>query len=198
GVLREIERVCAGARVVGLEPILQAAAIARRRVRCPVLVGTIQDRPLHTSFRLIGLFDVLEHIPDDAGALRDLRSLLEPGGRIVLTVPANPRLWSDFDTASRHCRRYTATSLAVTVRAAGLRITYATHFMVLPQLAMHLRRRAPALERAHPSTTIAHELRIIAVVNELAFLSLLPESMAVRLGLRIPTGASLLAVLDRE
>jgi SAM-dependent methyltransferase len=52
------------------------------------------------------LVNVLEHIEDDAGALRDLRSLLRPGGRLLLWVPAFQALYSDFDRRVGHHRRY--------------------------------------------------------------------------------------------
>ena len=53
------------------------------------------------------MLDVLEHIEDDAGALAAARDALAPGGRLLLTVPAMPCLWSRHDEANCHFRRYT-------------------------------------------------------------------------------------------
>ena len=46
--------------------------------------------PLGAGYSLVSLFDVLEHIDDDLGTLRHTESILEPGGFLVLTVPAHP------------------------------------------------------------------------------------------------------------
>lgn len=66
-------------------------------------------------FHVIGMFDVLEHVSDDVGALRWAWEHLEPGGILVLTVPAFQFLWSQLDVAAHHLRRYTASSLAAVV-----------------------------------------------------------------------------------
>jgi SAM-dependent methyltransferase len=64
--------------------------------------------------------NVLEHIEDDAAALRALGRLLVPTGAVVLWVPAYPALYGDFDRMVGHYRRYTPASLRATVEAAGL------------------------------------------------------------------------------
>lgn len=64
--------------------------------------------------------NVLEHIEDDAGALRALAGLVEPGGRIVLWVPAYMQLYGEFDRLVGHVRRYTPATLRAAVVAAGL------------------------------------------------------------------------------
>lgn len=65
-------------------------------------------------------FNVLEHIPDDVGALRGAQRFLQPGAHVVLFVPAFPFAMSDFDRAVGHVRRYTVSSLTRTVVASGL------------------------------------------------------------------------------
>ncbi len=64
--------------------------------------------------------NVLEHIEDDAAALRALARLVEPGGRIVLWVPAYMQLYGEFDRLVGHVRRYTPATLRAAVLAAGL------------------------------------------------------------------------------
>jgi SAM-dependent methyltransferase len=71
--------------------------------------------------------NVLEHVPDDVGALRDLRPLLRAGGRLVLVVPACPAAMSGFDRAIGHQRRYTAAGLRAVVEAAGYRVELLHH-----------------------------------------------------------------------
>jgi SAM-dependent methyltransferase len=66
--------------------------------------------------------NVLEHIVDDVGALRGMAAAVEPGGTVVLFVPAYPSLYGPHDRAAGHVRRYVPASLRAAVRAAGLRV----------------------------------------------------------------------------
>ena len=58
------------------------------------------------TFDAIVSMDVLEHISDDALALREFYRVLKPGGRVVLMVPAYPHLWSEHDVALMLCRPF--------------------------------------------------------------------------------------------
>jgi SAM-dependent methyltransferase len=66
------------------------------------------------------MMNVLEHIKDDVQALKDLASVVEPGGRIVIWVPGYMQLYGDFDRKVGHVTRYTPKTLGASVRAAGL------------------------------------------------------------------------------
>ena len=76
--------------------------------------------PFSEKFDGIVLLDVLEHIEDDGGVLRQLAALLHPGGRMVIKVPAMPQLYNAMDRAIGHHRRYDRQSLTRVVRQAGL------------------------------------------------------------------------------
>jgi len=81
------------------------ALCRRRHPEVPVRHSAI-PAALNESFDIICLFDVLEHIEDDAAALDWIHSHLLPGGRVFLSVPAFPFLWSGHDERAQHCRRY--------------------------------------------------------------------------------------------
>ena len=72
------------------------------------------------SFDAVCAFDVLEHLDDDAGALREMARVAAPGGALVITVPAMPSLWGPHDVVNRHRRRYTRRSLRDAFARAGL------------------------------------------------------------------------------
>ena len=72
--------------------------------------------------------NVLEHIADDATALRTMASLLVPGGVIVLLVPAFPALYGPIDRNLGHYRRYTLNSLTRLAAQTGLRVRK-THYV---------------------------------------------------------------------
>jgi len=61
--------------------------------------------------RVVVMHDVLEHIADDAFAAETLRSLVDAGGTVVLSVPALPFLFGRHDEELGHCRRYTPRAL---------------------------------------------------------------------------------------
>jgi SAM-dependent methyltransferase len=64
--------------------------------------------------------NVLEHIDDDAEALRRMAALAVPGGRVVIWVPGYQQLYGEFDRAVGHVRRYTPTTLCDAFERAGL------------------------------------------------------------------------------
>jgi len=118
--------------VEAIEPDDDARAFAEQRSGMKLKSGYLPDVPLDDSgYDLIVLLDVLEHIPDDVGALRYLSGKLAPGGRLMVTVPASPWMWSAHDLAHHHQRRYTRAHLSRVFTAAGLRPRYATHFNML-------------------------------------------------------------------
>jgi SAM-dependent methyltransferase len=64
--------------------------------------------------------DVIEHIDDDCHALQQLGRLLKPAGCLIVSVPALPELFSEFDEVQGHRRRYSVESLRSCLERAGL------------------------------------------------------------------------------
>ena len=127
-------------RVDALELDAPARALAAERLGRPV-----GDAPLPTlpgvhrdAYDLVALLDVLEHVEDDAGALAGVRDCLRPGGALLLSVPANPWMWTVHDEHHHHHRRYTAAALDNVIRFAGLRVETLTHFntLLFPPIAV--------------------------------------------------------------
>lgn len=105
---------------VGLERRLGDLLLARRRGVSRVVAAEGSTPPFLRCFDLVGLFDVVEHVQDDAGLLRTASALAVPGGWILLTVPADPRLLSKFDRYAGHYRRYTRGMVLELLKKAGL------------------------------------------------------------------------------
>jgi SAM-dependent methyltransferase len=72
--------------------------------------------------------NVLEHVEDDRGSLSAMRQLLEPGGRLVLLVPALRPLYGTLDEALGHFRRYAPTELGRMVEESGFRVRHLEYF----------------------------------------------------------------------
>jgi SAM-dependent methyltransferase len=114
--------VRAGLNVVGCEPdpaAYVAAAASRPHAGCDLVeAGLAVFARGRTPADFIVMHDVLEHIEDDAAAARDLRSLAKRGTRIVLSVPASPRLFGQHDVELGHFRRYTKKTLRAVLGSA--------------------------------------------------------------------------------
>jgi len=79
-------------------------------------------------FSLILMLDVIEHLPDPAGALRKAHDLLRPEGVLVVTVPAFKLLWTTHDELNKHFARYTRKSLRRLATQAGFQVARSMYF----------------------------------------------------------------------
>lgn len=196
-VLRMLEATCTTGTVIGIEQHGAGVSVARRRVSCPVYEADVHDVQFDEPFDVIGLFDVIEHLDDDAAVLNKLKGDLRAGptSRIILTVPAHPTLWSAFDVAAHHRRRYTPASLRRALETAGLDVGYLTYFMGALYPVMKLRRKAAASRGVCPEDTMAEtNLSTNRLANRVATLLTTPEISLVRRRARLPLGTSLLAI----
>jgi SAM-dependent methyltransferase len=70
-------------------------------------------------FDTVVCLNVLEHIDDDLGGLRNIRSALEPGGRAIVLVPQDQSIYGTLDKVLGHYRRYSAARLRQRMEEAG-------------------------------------------------------------------------------
>jgi SAM-dependent methyltransferase len=194
-VLQELERVCERGQVVGMDKFAEGLEFARQRTSCPLVVGDAYDPPFGAEFAIVGMFDVLEHLADDEGVLKRMVELLLPGGTLLLTVPADPSLWSYFDESARHQRRYTLPDLQAKLQRAGFDVAYITYFMRgLAPLMRYYRKAAPLLGATHG---VKAELRVIPVANDALYWLLKRDAPAIRQRRQLADGTSLLAIARR-
>jgi len=126
----------AGVACALAEPSIEGALAARARGIDPVICARLEDIGMVPgSIEAAGMFDVLEHIEDEAGALRRVHALLGPGGLLFLTVPAYAFLHSADDIEAGHFRRYTLATLTEALRQARFTLAYAT-YMFAPLLPL--------------------------------------------------------------
>jgi len=134
----------AGWDVVLVEPGARGAMNAHGRGVRQVVRAAFEDAGFAAdSLPAIGLFDVVEHTPDDRAFLGSLAHALAKGGRIYLTAPAGRWLWSHEDVLAGHYRRYNLSGLRSILTAAGLEVEYATCFFGFFPFPMLLRRVLP-------------------------------------------------------
>lgn len=133
------------------------------------------------SFDTIVCLNVIEHILDDRGAVRQLAGWLAPGGTLLVQVPAHPWLFGSIDASLGHHRRYTAARLSSLLQAEGLALATPPRYLFVLGIAgwwwygRVLRRRAVPEQSVRVSNVLAGTSRVLETV------------------LRLPVGLTLLA-----
>jgi SAM-dependent methyltransferase len=173
----------------------KARAFAEAKLGAPIAAGALPgDVPQpDASYDLIGLFDVLEHVEEDVESLRTLGRKLGPSGKLLVTVPAMPWLWSDHDVRHHHKRRYTRASLAAAIERAGLKTRKVGYFnFLLFPIAVIERISAKVLSRRSDN-----EAMPASFLNKvLGRVFGLERHLVARLP--VPFGLSLFAVIERD
>jgi SAM-dependent methyltransferase len=126
----------------GIDLSDEALRFCRERGHDRVLKADLGRLPFpDASFDVVTALDVLEHVDDHVGALRECRRILAPGGRMFIFVPAHRWLWSLQDEVSHHVRRYDARMLRTALVDGGLtieRLTYVNAFLLPVMMAGRL------------------------------------------------------------
>lgn len=145
-----------------------------------------------SEMEYVTLLDVVEHQEDDAAFLRSVVEKCRPGTTLILTVPALMQLWSNWDVALGHFRRYdrpSLTSLLEQLPAEILEVSYLFPGLVLPGLVRTWRSRRRPMNGGSGEETFP---QLPGVVNELLSWFGIPGVTWRR---RLPFGSSLFAVI---
>ena len=126
GTGRFAAEMAAECRVLVLDDHEEALRLLRRHFSPEQILTLAGDEiPLpDASLDYVTALDVLEHVPDDAAVVRGFARLVRPGGIAAITVPASMALWSDWDVALHHYRRYHRRQLAALFDPAAWEIVY--------------------------------------------------------------------------
>ena len=102
-----------------LEPDAEFIKILQKKIQdnelsavCRAKLGTVQELPQNEFYDSILYIDVLEHIEDDLAEAQAAARHLKPGGRLIVLSPAHQWLFTPFDQAIGHFRRYSKETLA--------------------------------------------------------------------------------------
>jgi len=109
--------------------------------------------------------NVLEHIEDDADALRTLASMVRPGGRIVLFVPGYEQLYGEFDRVVGHVRRYTPETLRAAIEAAGLQPQLVKPVNLLGGIAWWATVRRGGVGKPNPKLVRIYDKAVVPVTR---------------------------------
>ena len=156
------------------------------------------------QFDLVVMLDVLEHI-DDMESLKVIVPSLASGGRLLMTVPAFPWLWSNHDRQMHHHRRYTHASLKQVLEVSGLTVHKLSYynFLLFPAIVAtrlwqrlgqkHIPKGAGG-ETQNPASDLKEHGVFVSKLVERLFASerfMLPY-------INLPFGVSLIAVASKD
>lgn len=167
GIAREAEMLAKRTRLVAID----RAPIDTRcvGVALPAQADATAIPFGDSVFDAVFLFDVLEHVDDEARALGEIRRVLRPGGKLLVTVPAFMFLYGLQDEVSEHKRRYRRQPLVALLRRSGFEVDYATYFNTLlfpPIAAVRLLRRLfPGASTPASNGASDFDLRLPAAVE---------------------------------
>lgn len=179
----------------GVDISEEAVRRARDRGLARVAIADAVALPFESgTFDIVVSSDVLEHIPNDEGAVKEWARVLKPGGTLFLFVPAHPFLWSAHDEVNEHLRRYRKEEVLDLLEKAGFvvdRASYWNMLMFFPiafvRLLLHI---APKHARGE-----AHQLHELpAPINKAITFVIRLENILVARGITMPTGVSFFAI----
>lgn len=147
------------------------------------------------SFDLLLASDVLEHIEDEAQAVREWCRVLRPGGRMIVFVPAFQMLWTRHDEVNHHFRRYTDAHLRRVLQQAGLQLERSSYWnttLFFPITAIRLLQRLIA--PAPSNTSYTGDLKQLPPWINKALSQLLKTENTILQRLPLPVGVSVFAI----
>lgn len=180
-------------QVTGVDPAPEAALFSRSFYDVFV-AGDISKIEKNRRFDIVTLFDILEHVAHDTSLLMAVAAHLRPEGRLVITVPAFPFLWSAHDVHVHHLRRYTRRALLRKLEAAGYHIEYMGFmFMILFPIVICIRMFMRFWQQATGRRPAPHNYNIHVGLNALLTVLIALEAKLIPQW-SLPFGSSLICV----
>lgn len=155
------------------------------------------DIPFEHNFDLIGAFDVIEHIDEDAESLKAIHGRLTDDGYAVFTVPAFQWLWSEHDVLNHHKRRYTKKAFKCLLNDAGYDLHFISYynFFLFP-LAASIRTIRKLFKMKTTETDA--QMPSLPFINKLLSIIFSSESALLSSNIHFPFGLSLIAVCKKK
>lgn len=158
-------------------------------IQCDVNVMCFKN----SSFDIIVMLDILEHVEDDLGALAEAYASLKPGGYLLMTVPAVPSLYGSHDILLKHFRRYSQKTITELVKKAGYKAEKVTHWNFFLFLPIYLMRMLKKVFNSKSSDIFEMPDFVNRALTGLLYL----EGSLIGGGMSFPFGINLLLVLRK-
>ena len=161
-------------------------------------IVNLYSMPFIEQYDLICAFDVIEHIDDDCKVFKNIHSALKKDGQLLITVPANKKLWSYFDIHCEHKRRYNKEELTKKIEDAGFEIIRISYFMTLLFPFIYVSRlRYKNIKDSDKNANSFNELSINHFLNILFYSIFNIESYLIKY-INLPFGSSLICLARKR
>lgn len=196
GTGKNMEAFGAFGRTVGLDSSKTAIEYCKKRGLATAVLGSAENMPFSSNkIDIVTALDVIEHIDEHRGLL-EIARVLKPGGTLICAVPAFMWLWSEWDVALHHKKRYTKHELINAVEKAGLEVakcSYAYSFLVLPVFIIRSIKRMWKRKNSSYDSDFNINNRLINII--LLFLARL-EHILIKM-YHVPFGTSVLCIAKK-
>ncbi|MEK6900488.1 MAG: class I SAM-dependent methyltransferase [Nanoarchaeota archaeon] len=149
------------------------------------------------SFDVITCLGVFYHkgVKDDSTAMKEIKRVLKPGGRLLFMDCAMPSLYGKHDMAFHGIRRYTKKDLAAKMQQAGLSIERMQYYNFTLFLPVYFKRKFEKLSKSHPKSEVSAEIN--PLFNGVLKKMYLAELRLLKY-ISYPVGINILAVGKKE
>lgn len=145
------------------------------------------------QFDLVLATDIIEHVANDAEALREIRRVLKLSGRAIITVPAFESLWGLQDDVAHHLRRYTRSELTARLKASGFQVLQSFYFNFLLFIPIWIARQL--IRVVKPRLQSENQLNSPIINSVLKAIFTLDIACAAKF--QVPFGVSILALVKK-
>ena len=150
----------------------------------------------NNSFDLVVSLDVLEHVKDDVGLLKEMRRVVKPQGIILITVPAYQWLYSYWDKMLGHFKRYSRgdlEKLSLQVKLKPVFVSFYSSFFLIPAMLVRLLKSKSKKQEVSDFQTTPLAFISVPVLSILGII----ERLLIRF-IKLPFGMSLVCVFQKN
>jgi SAM-dependent methyltransferase len=188
-----------GIECQGGDLFLEGLIYLRKKARVLLYQIDALNLPFRGYFDIIGMFDVAEHVEEDEELFKEAYKALKSHGKMLITVPANKKLWGRYDELAFHKRRYTKKELVKKLENSGFAIERISYFVSLlfPILLLFRRINKKKSKNLNNQEFLKKETKILPFFNTVFLWILEIEGILIHF-IGIPFGSSLIAVARKE
>lgn len=148
------------------------------------------------SFDLVLTLDFLEHVQNEIQVINKIKRVLKPDGKLLISVPAYPRLYSYWDKMLGHYRRYSKADLTQLIKKSGLKIEFLSYYfswLLLPAVIIRMIKKMFNIKMISDFQTNTNNFLILFTIKILSKIELLLLKY-----INLPFGLSLICVASTQ
>ncbi|MFZ2201991.1 MAG: class I SAM-dependent methyltransferase [Microgenomates group bacterium] len=195
-----MKKVFPKSKLQGVDYLPEAVKYTKGRGHLALRADALHLPFADATFDAVLLLDVIEHIKDDSGVIKEAKRILKPGGVIVLTAPALQFIWSAHDVGQGHERRYTRHMLLKLTAKNKMQVPFISYFNFLLSpviILVRLASRLPLFSRlGQYDSKLNYQLAYKKPINTLLKSIFISEIKMLKL-IRYPIGISIAVKMQK-